>query len=187
VRQRGIVRLGTIALVLAVPALLVSAESASADDSSGSATVTLPFDATTRPPATPESMSKLRAAAVAWAKAFLSGSARQFRSLQGPECVSTTRTTLPLPAVAAYLHGLRVLMSKQVGTPVGRIEIRDVELRNVTANRGEAQVVYDLPISKAGNDNWVEFTVHRGRWMVSDCKAPIFGHSSSANASSPNG
>jgi hypothetical protein len=51
----------------------------------------------------------------------------------------------------------------------------------MTANRGEAQVIYDLPQERVGNDNWVQFTLHRGQWKVSNCHAPILGDSSSSN------
>ena len=74
-------------------------------------------------------------------------------------------------------------MRRQLGKPLGKIHIRNVELRNMTADRGEAQVIYDLPPEKVGNDNWVEFTLHRGNWKVSNCHAPILGNSSSSGGS----
>jgi hypothetical protein len=72
-------------------------------------------------------------------------------------------------------------MRRALGRPLAKIHVRDVELRNVTANRGEAQVIYNLPQAKVGNDNWVEFTRHRGHWKVSNCHAPILGNSSSSS------
>lgn len=72
-------------------------------------------------------------------------------------------------------------MRRQLGKPLKQIHVRNVELRNMTADRGEAQVIYDLPQDKVGNDNWVEFTLHRGHWKVSNCHAPILGNSSSSN------
>jgi hypothetical protein len=74
-------------------------------------------------------------------------------------------------------------MRRQLGKPLGQVHVRDVELRNVTGNRGEAQVIYDLPQRKVGNDNWVEFALHGGHWKVSNCNAPILGNSTSTTAS----
>ena len=71
-------------------------------------------------------------------------------------------------------------MRRQLGEPLDEIRISGIELRNVSARRGEAQVLYELPVSKVGNDNWVEFTLHHGQWKVSDCKAPILGNSTAA-------
>lgn len=62
--------------------------------------------------------------------------------------------------------------------------VRGVEVRDVTATRGSAQVLDDLPESKVGNDNWVEFRLHRGAWKVSNCQAPIGGHSSASTPAS---
>jgi hypothetical protein len=125
----------------------------------------------------------LRAAAMSWAKAFLTGTGDDMRNLQGPECTSTPHSALPKSAAASYLRGLRALMRDQLGEPLDQVRLRAVALRNVTARRGEAQVLYDLPISKVGNDNWVEFTLHDGHWRVSNCKAPILGHSTRSAAS----
>ena len=33
-----------------------------------------------------------------------------------------------------------------------------------------------------GNDNWVNYAVHGGRWQVADCHAPIGGESSTAES-----
>jgi hypothetical protein len=74
-------------------------------------------------------------------------------------------------------------MRRQLGKPLNQIHVRDVQLRNVTGSRGEAQVIYDLPQQKVGNDNWVEFTLHSGHWKVSNCDAPILGNSSSGSGS----
>ncbi len=71
-------------------------------------------------------------------------------------------------------------MQHELGVALDRVRIRDVELRNLTSNHGEAQVVYNLPVAKVGNDNWVEFTLHHGHWKVSNCNAPILGNSSAA-------
>jgi hypothetical protein len=171
-------------VALALIPVMSMATTAAADSSSGSGEIDL-TTSTTRPPATPKSTSELRAAAIAWARVFLTGTLHELRSMQGPECrPATTRSTLPLSVQDAYFRALRLSMRHYAGRALSKIRILDVEMRNVTATRGEAQVVYDLPISKVGNDNWVEFTVHRGRWLVSDCKAPIGGNSSASTDSS---
>ncbi|MDP9335262.1 MAG: hypothetical protein M3Q30_18425 [Actinomycetota bacterium] len=132
----------------------------------------------TLPPAGNTSTS-LKATAIAWAHAFLVGSLDDIKALQGPECTDHGGTTLPIPTVSQYLRGERTVMQKYLGRPLDKIKISGVALRNVTSSSGEALVEYDLPASVVGNDNWVSYTIHDGRWKVSDCHAPIGGSSSS--------
>jgi hypothetical protein len=72
-------------------------------------------------------------------------------------------------------------MQKHFGGSLDKIRITGVTVRNVTGTSGEALVDYDLSARVVGNDNWVEYTIHEGRWKVSDCHAPIGGESSSAS------
>jgi len=127
------------------------------------------------------STATLKATAVAWAHAFLVGSVDDIKALQGPECADHSGTTLPIRTVNQYLRGERVVMQKYVGRPLDEISVRGVVVRNVTSTTGEALVGYDLPAALVGNDNWVGYTVHGGRWKVSDCHAPIGGSSSSGS------
>jgi len=121
------------------------------------------------------------ATAAAWAHAFLVGSLDDIKALQGPECADHSGTTLPIRTVNQYLSSERAVMQKYLGRPLDKINIRRVVVRNVTSTTGEALVEYDLPTSLAGNDNWVTYAIHEGRWKVSDCHAPIGGRSSSAS------
>jgi hypothetical protein len=169
---------------LSIVILAANVTTGRADSSSGSGSMSVSATTTTGPPATARSMAALRAAAVSWATTFFTGSPKDILRLQGPECRSTsTSSSLPKATVALYLRGLRASMRRQLGKPLSQIHIRDVELRNTTANRGEAQVIYDLPQEKVGDDNWVEFALHHRHWKVSNCHAPILGNSSSSNAS----
>jgi hypothetical protein len=84
--------------------------------------------------------------------------------------------------VDQYLRGERAVMEKYLGRPLDKIKISGVALRDVTSTRGEALVEYDLPANVVGSDNWVTYTIHHGRWKVSDCHAPIGGSSSSSSA-----
>jgi hypothetical protein len=80
------------------------------------------------------------------------------------------------------------MMRKELGVPLDEVPVRGVELRDVAATHGSAQVLYDLPEAKVGNDNWVEFRLHDGAWKVADCYAPIMGHSTaSVPEPAPNG
>jgi hypothetical protein len=121
----------------------------------------------------------LKATAIAWAHAFLVGSLDDIKALQGPECTDHGGTTFPIPTVRQYLRGERTVMQKYLGRPLDKIKISGVALRNLTSSSGEALVEYDLPASVVGNDNWVSYAIHDGRWKVSDCHAPIGGSSSS--------
>ena len=66
-------------------------------------------------------------------------------------------------------------MQRYFGRPLDKIKNTRVVVRNVTSTSGEALVEYDLPATVVGNDNWVSYTVHNGRWNVSDGHAPIGG------------
>jgi hypothetical protein len=129
----------------------------------------------------PTPATSLRATAIAWSRAFLTGSLADIRALQGPKCTGSTAS----PAIkVAYLKGLRAEMRHFIGVPLNQIRITGVQVRNATANSGEAEVEYDLPQSKTGNDNWVDYEMDGGRWKVANCNAPIGGESQSASASS---
>jgi hypothetical protein len=108
---------------------------------------------------------------------------QDIKGLQGPECASSTTSTIPKAAKIAYLRGMRAVMRRTLGVRLDKIPIRGVALRQVTRTRGEAEVLYDLPEAKIGNDNWVEFKLHDGHWTVANCHAPIGGHSTSASSS----
>jgi hypothetical protein len=119
----------------------------------------------------------LRSAATAWANAFLTGTPKEIARLQGSACRPEVGVS------AGSLRRSRAAMRRQFGRPLDAIAIRGVRLRNVTGTSGEAEVLYDLRRSVAGNDNWVAYEVDNGRWKVADCHAPIGGMS--RNASSP--
>jgi hypothetical protein len=125
----------------------------------------------------------LRDAARAWSKAFLTGPAANIRSLEGASCLSTP--TLAPTAVKAYLRAQRAEMEHYLAVPLASIRIKGVQVREVTATTGDAEVQYALPASVIGNDNWVSYGYQDGQWKVTDCHAPIGGESSSASASTP--
>lgn len=130
-----------------------------------------------------DSVASLEATARAWARAFLVGSVDDIHALQGPECKNDSGTTIPVSTVNLYVRGLRAAVEKRLGRRPDRIAVIRVDTRNVTSTTGEALVVYDLPPSIVGNDNWVSYAVHDGRWKVADCHAPILGSSSSKSSS----
>jgi hypothetical protein len=129
------------------------------------------------------STDNLRATAIAWSNAFLVGSLADIKALEGPECAPQSNTTVAARTATVYLRGMRTEMRAHLG-PLDRIKILGVDVRNVTDTSGEALVEYDLPAAVVGNDNWVSYAVHDGRWKVADCHAPIGGSSSSATSAS---
>jgi hypothetical protein len=137
---------------------------------------------TARLPAAGNSIASLKATAVAWAHAFLVGSLEDIKALQGPECDVHDGTPVPIRTARQYLDRERVAMRRYFGRALDTIEIQRVAVRNVTPTTGEALLEYNLPPTVVGNDNWVTYAVHNGRWKVSDCRAPIGGSSSSASA-----
>jgi hypothetical protein len=125
----------------------------------------------------------LRSAAREWSKAFLTGTVADIRAMEGASCLSTPAVA---PAEArAYLQAERVEMEHYLGVPLSSIRITGVQVREVTATTGEAEVHYALTASVVGNDNWVSYAYQHGQWKVSDCHAPIGGESSSPSPSTP--
>jgi len=103
--------------------------------------------------------------------------------MEGASCLSAPTVA---PAVAeAYLKAQRAEMERYLAVPLASIRIRGVEVRDVTATTGDAEVHYALPASVVGNDNWVSYGYQDGQWKVTDCHAPIGGESSSPVASTP--
>lgn len=160
--------------VAMVTALLAATTACSSGSSSDGSTQKVPL-----PPAG-TTTADLQATATAWAKAFLVGSVDDMKALEGPECASQDETTVAPRIVAAYLKGMRAGLRAHIGRDLDEIRIVRVETRNVTSTTGDALVIYDLPRDKVGNDNWVSYAVHGGRWKVADCHAPIAGSSSSS-------
>jgi len=123
-----------------------------------------------------EAQTSLRAAAVAWAKAFFTPTPAEIYEMS-PQCRPHATTTLSQRDLAKYREDIR----REFGVnPIARI--RGVLTRNVTASSGEAEVQYDLPESLTGNDNWVPYERSGGRWKVADCIGPIGGNSSSTSS-----
>ena len=126
----------------------------------------------------------LQRAAVAWAKAYLTGTALDQLGVQGPECVSggpPKLTPANIRAAESALRQHRAQLQQHLGVAPSAVKIAGVNVRNVTATSGEAEVQYNLPPSVVGNDNWVTYELHGGYWKVADCHAPIGGNSSSVS------
>jgi hypothetical protein len=164
-----------VALIVVMMAVSACSSSGSGAPSANGSTTTAPAQHFAR---TPDGM---RAAALAWSKAFLTGSPHDISNMQGPECVPDTTTTFSEKFLEAYLKGERAVMRRRIGVALDAIKNHGVAVRNFTPSRGEAQVLYDLPESATGNDNWVEYSWHDSSWKVSNCNAPIGGSSSSSS------
>lgn len=134
------------------------------------------------PAADPDTPAGLRAAAVSWADAFLTGTSASIYKMEGADC--RTNMYANSAAATAYLRGLRAEIERYLGEPPAAVKVTGVQIHNFTVSRGEAAVQYDLPAAKVGNDNWVAYDYADGRWKVSNCHAPIGGQSSSSSGSS---
>ena len=125
----------------------------------------------------------LRQAARDWSKAFLTGTVANIRTMEGASCLSTSPA---VPAVIeGYLRASRAEMEHSLGVPLASIRMTGVQVRDVTATSGEAEVHYALPASVVGNDNWVSYGYQDGQWKVTDCHAPVGGESTSPSSSTP--
>jgi hypothetical protein len=137
------------------------------------------------PPASPteKGIVGLRAAAVAWAHAVFTGTVADIRGIEGSQCRSGPHYS---PTVLnEYLKGMRSGLQHTLGTPLRLIRITGVRTRNVTATTGDAEVLYALPATVVGNDNWVSYSYQHGKWKVSSCHYPIGGESVSSSAGAP--
>jgi hypothetical protein len=127
-----------------------------------------------------EARAGLRAAGLAWAKAYLTGTPEAIAALQGPECAGRGITPANRSAAVAEVEHLREGIKRFTGVSPNEIKIRGVRTRNVTATSGEAEVEYALPQAATGNDNWVTYELRQGQWKIADCGPPIGGSSVSA-------
>jgi hypothetical protein len=136
----------------------------------------------------PTSSDGVRAAALAWAHAFLTGTPLDIYNLQGPECLTGVKPTpANIPAAAAALQQERSGLEQHVGMSMAAVQakITGASVRNVTDTTAEATVEYDLPASVTGNDNWVTYELIDGKWKVQDCRPPFGGSGDSASGSAP--
>jgi hypothetical protein len=130
----------------------------------------------------------VKAAALAYARAYLSGSATDLYNMQGPECRSDMKLSTDNKAAADdLLREMRQDLEQQLGMPARAIEakILGVVPRNVTATTADAEVRYGLPESVTGNDNWVTYERINGSWKVQNCHAPIGGSGGSSSGAQP--
>jgi len=122
---------------------------------------------TNSPPAT------IQAAATAWSKAYLTGTVADIQAMEGYQC--SNHPSLSPAVLSAYLNAERAALANNLGTPVRMLRITGVLTRNVTATQGEAEVQYNLPAARVGNDSWVSYQIQNGRWKETNCHAPIGG------------
>jgi hypothetical protein len=145
----------------------------------GPSTVTAHFVVTTYGHST-----TLEAAAIANAKAWLTGTVDDIKKFQGPECSSKHDDATPAKE-AAELAKLRAPWAQRMGRALKSIKVLGAQVRNVTAASGEAEVEYNVPDSVVGTSNWVTFERHHGSWQVSDCRPPFGGNVQSAVPAPP--
>jgi hypothetical protein len=128
----------------------------------------------------------LRAAAITYANAFLTGTYRDVIAVLDPSCVPKNGTALSsrLALGDAELHRFQLLVEQRIGLDAAKIEIRTVDLRNYQGRAGEAQAQYGLPASVEGNDNWNSYAYSGNQWHIAGCdlKFPIGGQSTSKMA-----
>ena len=84
----------------------------------------------------------LRAAATAFANAFLHGSLRDLFKVLDPACVPKLRSQLALGN--AELQGFRRLVKRRTGIDAADIKVRSVEVSNYDIRTGDAQTHYGL-------------------------------------------
>lgn len=158
-----------------VPALLVMAVVA---ESCGATTLTSTGSSSSP---TDKTSAGLRATAMAWSRAFLTGTVADIQAMEGVECRTGPRYSSSF--LASYLRASRVQEERYLVQSLGSIRVVGVLTRNITSTSGEAEVTYDLPVTKAGNDNWVLYRYEGGIWKVANCNVPIGGESTYSHSS----
>lgn len=134
------------------------------------------------PPSSPtdKGIVGLKAGAVAWARAVLTGTVADIKDMEGSQCRSGPRYSPTI--LNGYLEGMRLELQHTLHTRLRMIRITGVRTRNVTATTGDAEVLYALPAAVVGNDNWVSYGYQHGKWKVTSCHYPIGGESVSSSA-----
>ena len=118
-------------------------------------------------------MTDLRTAAAEYARAWLSVDLAAITRSHGPGCGNGgSRPAIDDKALAPEAREMRSKLEQQLGVPLSSIKVRGVLVRKVTRATGEAEVEYNQPIRVTGDDNWVAYELHDGRW-TNDCKLPI--------------
>ena len=169
------------ASVVAVALLTLAGCSSSSRPAANGASTSLPSVSLKTVPDTP---GGLREVAQAYARAYLVGTISDINEAAGPSCASTP--SQPNKQAEAGLEQLRAGITRETGVAANSIKIRGAAVRNYTPSSADAEVQYDLPIAKAGNDNWISYKFGAGRWQVADCTLlPIGGSSSSATFTAP--
>jgi hypothetical protein len=127
----------------------------------------------------------LRAAATAFANAFLHGTLRDVFKVLDPTCVPKLRSRLALGN--AELQGFRRLVKHYTGIDAADIKVRNVEVSNYDVRTGDAETHYGLPTAVEGNDNWNTYAFSHGRWHIAGCAIvlPMLGHGSSSGPDAP--
>ena len=130
----------------------------------------------------------LTIAAITYADAIFTGSARDVYNSEGAGCRVAKPTSANEKKAEAGLLRLRAQMQRRFGMSAAAIQMNmaGATVRDIHGRTGQAEVRYDLPRSLIGNDNWVTYELVDGKWKVQDCHLPIGGQSSSSgNTATP--
>jgi hypothetical protein len=171
---------------LAVAAVVVAGSCGGSSRTSGTTTTTAMVARTAAQTIILPTQDGLRAAAITYANAFLTGSYRDLIKVLDPTCVpkgAALNTRIGL-GNAEFRH-FRQLVKQHTGIDAAKIQIRTVDVSNYQGKTGEAQAQYGLPVAVEGNDNWNSYAYSGGRWHVAGCdmKFPMGGQGSGKSAS----
>ncbi len=116
----------------------------------------------------------LKQAALTYARATLTGGYADLEASLSTECRATDHVT------AQNLGAARSFWEKQLGLSFNSIRITGVKFQDVTSTSGQAEVQYN---PAAGNNNWVDYVLHGGKWEVGGkCAVPIGNFESSSTS-----
>ena len=141
------------------------------------------------------SAAGLRAAATAYAYAYLRGTPSDLLAVIDPAACATSPSqkaklkALPRAALlgelAKGLNQFRSAFERLAAMKSDRVTVKHVIVRNVARGHGEAEALYGLPSRIQGNDNWNTYAYRGGSWRIAGCDStyPIGGNSGSVSAS----
>jgi hypothetical protein len=123
----------------------------------------------------PETLSQ---SAKGYADAFLHGSASEVNSYRDPICGGSITDEL--------LKSFRASLTSVLGSDLAGLSVRDAEIRNQVADRGEARVTFSSSNPALG-DSWLQFRASGSKWIATECDRLPVGGSGGEAASTASG
>lgn len=105
-----------------------------------------------------------------YANAFLHGTEADYVSMWSTTCAR------PKSMSSSGWSSFRHRVGRALGRSVADVRVTGAAVQDETSTKASASATYDLPVAKAGNDNWIPFVREGAHWRVANCTLlPIGG------------